>query len=89
MITTRNLVLNSTPVEVTVDGDIDSPNSICIQNTSLSKFVYVGGPSVSNTNYGYKLSPNQAITMDLDPYDKIYVMGDIDSTAAILILDQP
>lgn len=89
MINTRNLSLNSTPVEVTIDGDIDSPNSLCIQNTSLDKFVYVGGPSVSSTSYGYRLSPNQAITMDLDPYDKIYVMGDSGSTAAILILDQP
>lgn len=89
MITTRNLTLNSTPVEASVDGEIDARNSICIQNTSLSKFVYVGGSSVSATNYGYRLSPNQAITMDLDPYDKIYVMGDTDATAAILILDQP
>jgi hypothetical protein len=88
MIRTRNLILNLTPVEVTLDDEVDASNSISIQNTSLSKFVYVGGSTVSPSNYGYRLSPNQTITIDLDPYDKVYAMGESESTVAILIVDK-
>lgn len=89
MIRTRNLLLTSTAVEATVQDSVDAPNSIAIQNTSLIGNVYVGNASVTTTNYGYKLFPSQAITMDIVPYEKIYIVGDSGTTAAVLIMDTP
>jgi hypothetical protein len=89
MIRTRNLSLTSTAVEATIQDVVDRINSISIQNTSLSGNVYIGNASVTTTNYGYRLFPSQTITMDVVPYEKIYVVGDTGTTAAILIMDTP
>ncbi len=89
MIRTRNLSLTSSAVEATVQDSVDAPNSISIQNTSLSGNVYVGNASVTTTNYGYRLFPAQTITMDVVPYEKVYVVGDSGTTAAVLIMDTP
>lgn len=89
MIRTRNLSLTTSAVQVTLQDSVDSPNSISIQNTSLSGNVYVGNASVTTTSYGYKLFPSQAITMDIVPYEKVYVVGESGTTAAILIMDIP
>ena len=89
MITTRNLTLNSTPVELTVDTVIDTPTSISIQNTSNDKYAYIGGADVSSSNYGHKLFPAQSFSIDVNPYDAIYAVGDSGVTVAIFIQDKP
>jgi hypothetical protein len=87
MIRTRNIALTSSPIEVTIQDVVDAPNSISIQNTSLSGNVYIGDENVSINNYGYRLFPAQTITMDLSAYKKVYAVGDSGTTIAVLIMD--
>ena len=89
MITTRNLSLNSTPVELSVDTIVDTPTCLSVQNTSSTQFAYIGGPDVSSTNYGHKLYPAQTFTIDLNPYDALYAVGDTGATVAVFIQDKP
>jgi hypothetical protein len=87
MIRTRNIALTSSPTIVTIQDVVDAHNSISIQNTSLSGNAYIGSSNVSSNNYGYKLFPSQTITLDLTPYEKVYVAGDAGTTIAVLIMD--
>ena len=89
MIRTRNLTLTSSPVEATLQDSVDAPTSISIENTATTGFAYIGTSSVSSSNYGFKIYPAQTFVADLDPYEKLYVMGDSGVTVAILILDRP
>lgn len=83
----KNLILNSTPQELTVSDGIDSPCTISIQNTHSSENLYLGPSEVSSSEYGIRLSPGQSFSADLGPYDKIYAVGD-SATVAIMILEQ-
>jgi hypothetical protein len=58
---------------------------VTIQNVNESGNIYLGGEGVSTTNYGYKLMPNHAISVELPGLDALYLIADeADSQAAIL-----
>lgn len=86
MLRTRNLTLTSTAQELTIDDSIDTANTISVQNTDASAPVYIGGPSVTSSNYGIKLAAGQIWSADLAPNDQIYAVGT--STVAVLILER-
>jgi hypothetical protein len=86
MLRTRNLTLSGTAQELTIDDMIDTPNTISVQNTDSSATIYIGGQSVTSSNYGIKLSAGQIWSADLGPDDQIYAVGT--STAAIMILER-
>lgn len=86
MLRTRNLTLTSTAQELTIDDSIDTANTISVQNTDASAPVYIGGQSVTSSNYGIKLAAGQIWSADLAPNDQIYAVGT--STVAVLILER-
>lgn len=86
MLRTMNLTLTSTPVLLTISDEVDSPNTISIQNTDPTATLYLGQYNVTVSNYGIKLAPGQLWSADLGPYDKLYAMGT--GTAAVLILER-
>jgi hypothetical protein len=88
MLRTKNLTLTSSPLELTIQDAVEQPNSIAIQNTSETQYVYIGDSNVSSVNYGYLLAPSQTISMDLSPYQSVFAVGDSGATIAVLILDQ-
>ena len=72
---------------LSVDRAVDIDNSIAIQNLSVSGFAYIGDANVSDTNFGFKLSPGQTISMDLGAFQHVFAVGDgID--VAVIILDK-
>ena len=64
------------PTEITIDDSINGVNTLVIQNINDSGYVYVGGYNVSDTDFGFKIYPQQAFTVELRPLDKIYAVGD-------------
>lgn len=86
MLRTKNLVLSSEPTLLTITDEIDSPNTISIQNTDSAEPVYLGDASVSSSSYGVKLSAGQMWSADLGAYDKIYAVGN--GPVAVLILER-
>ena len=86
MLRTRNLMLTSTPVELTISDSVDSPNTISIQNTDASATLYLGGENVSSSSYGIKVVAGQIWSADLGPFDKVYAVGS--GTVAVLILER-
>ena len=86
MLRTRNLTLTSTPTLLTLSDDLDTPNTVSIQNTSESATLYLGGTSVSSSSYGVRLLAGQIWSADLGAYDKLYAVGT--GTVAVLILER-
>lgn len=76
---------NTTAVRLTPNG-IHSGVDITIQNVHATAYVYVGGEGVTSSNYGYRISPNNAWSIELPGKDSLYAISDVNgSSAAILI----
>ncbi|MEN9389435.1 MAG: hypothetical protein RLY61_519 [Candidatus Parcubacteria bacterium] len=86
MLRTRNLTLSSTPTLLTTTDEVETDNTISVQNTSDTATLYLGGPSVSSTSYGIRLLSGQIWSADLGPYDKLYAVGT--GTVSVLILER-
>lgn len=86
MLRTRNLTLTSTPTLLTFSDDLETPNTISVQNTSDSATLYLGGESVSSSLYGVRLLAGQVWSADLGAYDQLYAVGT--GTVAVLILER-
>jgi hypothetical protein len=86
MLRTRNLTLSSTPTLLTTTDEVETDNTISVQNTSDTAILYLGGPSVSSTSYGIRLLSGQIWSADLGPYDKLYAVGT--GTVSVLILER-
>jgi hypothetical protein len=53
---------------------------ITIQNTHSSAIVYIGGVGVTSANYGYRISPNNAWSIELSGKDALYAITDTDES---------
>jgi len=65
--------------------------SICIQNTSSSVSIYLGGSSVSSTSFGFRLDPGQTFTADLSGQDSVIwaIAGNgLSAAIAVMYLEQ-
>lgn len=47
--------------------------TLCVQNTSDST-VYLGGPGVTSSAYGFSLAAGQSVSFDLRPKDVLYAV---------------
>jgi hypothetical protein len=58
---------------------------ITIQNVDESAIVYLGGEGVTSSNYGYRLLPGAAWSVELPSFDSMYAITNTNgSTVAIL-----
>jgi len=65
--------------------NIHSGMDITIQNVDTAAYVYVGGQGVSATNYGYRISPNNAISFELGANDSLYAVSDTNGSKIAII----
>lgn len=65
---------NSEAIRLTPNGD-HSGMDITLQNVNESGYIYVGGEGVTVSDYGFRISPNQAISFELPGYDALYAIG--------------
>lgn len=75
MTTHRLYEVGVTPTKITPDGT-HSGMDITIQNVNSNKNIYLGGYDVTKTNYGYRILPNHAISLELSGMDDLYLVGD-------------
>ena len=78
----------TTPTELTIEDSINSVCTLVIQNIDNAEYVYIGNSSVSSLNYGFLLYPNQAFTIELRPYDRIYAVGSATSNVACMSIER-
>jgi hypothetical protein len=75
MSTQHNLYTVGTTRVAVSESSTRSGRDVTIQNVNAYGYVYVGGAGVTAENYGYRVSPNHAISFELDSQDELYVIG--------------
>ena len=58
---------------------------ITIQNTHGSAYVYIGRSGVTAENYGYRLSPDSAWSIELSGKDSIYAITDTNGSKVAVL----
>ena len=76
---------NTTATRLTPNG-IHSGMDITIQNTHASAYVYIGGTEVTTSNYGYRISPNNAWSIELSGKDALYAISDTNGSSVAVLL---
>ena len=75
---------NTVASRLTPNG-IHSGMDITIQNIHESAYVYLGAEGVTSSNYGYRLSPGSAFSIELPGSDSLYAITDT-NTSKVSIL---
>lgn len=65
----------SEPTRLSPAG-VHSGVDITVQNLSETSYVYLGGENVDVENFGYRLAPGAAWSVELPGTDALYAVGD-------------
>lgn len=68
--------LSSTSATRLTPNGLHSGMDITIQNVHASAYVYLGGLGVTSSDYGYRISPNCALSIELPSPDSLYAITD-------------
>ena len=62
-----------------------SGEDITIQNIDSEAVVYLGNSNVSTTNYGFRLTPGAAWSVELPPKDEIFAVSETDGSKVAVL----
>ena len=84
--TTHSLttLTNTSATRLTPNG-LHSGMDITIQNVDSSAYVFLGGEGVTASDYGYRLAPGSAWSVELPGLDAIYAITDINNSKVALL----
>ena len=80
------LQIQPTETHMTNWNPLRSDSSIIIKNISFNN-VYIGGSGVTTNNYGFRLLPEQTLSITLGPYDELYGITESLAEVSILVLE--
>lgn len=75
---------SSSATRLTPNGT-HSGMDITIQNVHPSALVYIGGPEVTSSNYGYRISPNHAWSIELPGRDALYAITNVNNSQIAIL----
>jgi hypothetical protein len=78
--------LSSTTATALTPNGTHSGIDITIQNVHATAYVYVGGYGVTSSNYGYRISPNNAWSIELSGKDALYAISDTNGSSVAVLL---
>ena len=58
---------------------------ITIQNVHATAYVYIGGADVTSSDYGYRISPNNAWSVELSGKDALYATTDTNGSQIAIL----
>ena len=75
---------NTTATRLTPNG-LHSGMDITIQNIHESAYVYVGGEGVTASDYGYRIAPGAAFSIELPGQDALYAISTVNSSKVAIL----
>jgi hypothetical protein len=75
---------NTTATRLTPNG-LHSGMDITIQNIHESAYVYVGGEGVTASDYGYRVAPGAAFSIELPGQDALYAISTVNSSKVAIL----
>lgn len=85
MVTHELLTLSNTSATRLTPNGIHSGMDITIQNVDTSAYVYIGGEGVTSLNYGYRISPNNGWSIELNGKDALYAITDTNNSKVAVL----
>ncbi len=80
------VTLNTESATLLSPSGVHSGCDLTMQNVNSAGYIYIGNSSVSETNYGYRILPNHAISFELPGKDAMYAVSSInDMKVAVMI----
>lgn len=58
---------------------------VTIQNLNDAGYLYLGGPNVTTSTFGYRLAPNSAWSIELRQNETIYAIGSTGILVSVLM----
>jgi hypothetical protein len=77
--------LSSSTATLLTPNGTHSGLDITIQNVDTSAIVYIGGSGVTSLNYGYRISPNNAWSIELSGKDGLYAITDTNGSKVAVL----
>lgn len=77
--------LSSTSATLLTPAGTHSGMDITIQNTDGEAYVYIGGEGVTAFNYGYRLAPGSAWSIELAGKDSIHAISDVNGSEVAVL----
>jgi hypothetical protein len=75
---------NTTATRLTSNGT-HSGMDITIQNVHESAYVYLGGENVTASDYGYRIAPGAAFSIELPGQDSLYAISTVNSSKVAIL----
>lgn len=75
---------DTTATRVTPNGT-HSGMDITIQNINDSGYIYIGNADVTTTDFGYRLLPNHAWSIELPGNDELWLVSSVDEMQAAVL----
>ena len=75
---THTLTTSGTAYEI-LEARGGNGRDVTIQNNNASANVFIGGPGVTTSDFGFKLLPSAAISFELDGADSIWAVSSTSS----------
>lgn len=76
---------DETETELTPEGRVHSGLDLTVQNVHATAIVYIGGTGVTTEDYGFKLEPKEAFSIELNPRDQLFAISDTDGATVALL----
>lgn len=70
------ITLSDTVATRLTPNGVHSGMDITLQNTNTAGYIFIGGEGVTASNYGYRLSVNNAVAWELPGKDALYAIAD-------------
>jgi hypothetical protein len=64
----------SSPILLSPPGT-HSGVDITMQNVNAAGYIYIGASNLTSVNYGFRIDPSHAISLELNGKDAIYALG--------------
>ena len=77
--------LSSTSATRLTPNGLHSGMDITIQNIHESAYVYVGGEGVTASDYGYRIAPGAAFSIELPGQDALYAISTVNSSKVAIL----
>ena len=74
----------SSATRLTPNG-IHSGMDITVQNVDTAAYVYLGAEGVTAVNYGFRLAPGAAFSIELPGKDTLYAITDVNGSKVAVI----
>jgi len=75
---------NTSATRLTPNGT-HSGLDITIQNVDATAIVYIGGIGVTSSNYGYRIYPSSAWSVELSGFDALYAISNTNGSQVAVL----